>query len=288
MSIIGLYFLLSYFNKPYEDTYFFPIVILIILVCSLYAGVEIFTVKDDIGRMNTVFKFYIQAWILFSLGSSYLLWKIFSGIGLNFRNYNLQFKFWTILFLTMVFSISIYTFFGTKDRNDTRFNTNFISLDGMDYMKSTEYYFQDKKIDLVYDYLAIDWIKNNIEGSPTIIEGITDQYQWGNRISVYTGLPSVVGWDWHQRQQRVEYAYSVTSRRSDVQRFYHSTLPRTAIEIINKYDIKYVFVGQLEGSQYTNAGLEKFEEMESIGLVKIYPDEMINYETPVRIYKYID
>ena len=288
ISIIGLYFLLSYFNKPYEDTYFFPITILIILVYSLYSGVEIFTVKDDIGRMNTVFKFYIQAWILISIGSAYLLWKIFSGIGFNFKNYNFTLKLWTVFLLMMVFSISIYTFYGSKDRNDTRFNTNFISLDGMEYMKSTEYYFQDKKIDLMYDYLAIDWIKNNIEGSPTIIEGITDQYQWGNRISVYTGLPSVVGWDWHQRQQRVEYAYSVTSRRSDVQRFYHSTLPRTAIEIINKYDIKYVFVGQLEESLYTNAGLEKFDEMESIGLVKIYPDEMINYETPVRIYKYID
>ncbi len=288
ISIILLYYLLTYLNKSHEDTYFFPITILLILGFSLSAGVEIFTVKDDIGRMNTVFKFYIQAWILFSLASSYLLWKMFSSLGFNFRNYNFHFKLWSIFLLIMLLSVSIYTFYGSKNRNETRFDTNFISLDGMEYMKSTEYYFQDKKIDLMYDYLAIEWINNNIKGSHTIIEGITDQYQWGNRISIYTGLPSVVGWDWHQRQQRVGYAYSVTSRRSDVQRFYHSTLPRTALEIIDKYHIKYVIVGQLEEVLYTNAGLEKFEEMESLGLVKIYPNEMIDYETPLRIYEYID
>ena len=286
VSIILFYFVLSYFNKSYRDTYFFPITIVLILGFALSGGVEIFTVKDDIGRMNTVFKFYLQAWILFSLASSYFLWKIFSKIGFNFRNYHFLFKSWAICLLIMIFSVSIYTFYGTIDRNQTRFNTNFVSLDGMEYMKSTEYYFQGEKIDLMYDYLAIQWINNNIAGSPTIIEGITDQYQWGNRISIYTGLPSVVGWDWHQRQQRVDYAYTVTSRRSDVQRFYHSTLPRTALEIIDKYDIKYVVVGQLEEYLYTNAGLEKFEEME--GLVKIYPDELINYETPLRIYEYID
>ncbi|MFL2665505.1 MAG: DUF2298 domain-containing protein [Dehalococcoidia bacterium] len=288
VSIIIIYFLLSHHNKSYKDTYFLPITILLIFGFALSAGVEIFTVKDDIGRMNTVFKFYIQAWILFSLASSYFLWKIFSYIGFNFGSYTSKIKIWAILLLIMIFSISIYTLYGTKDRNQTRFNTNFISLDGMEYMKSAEYYFEDKKIDLIYDYMAIEWIKKNIDGSPTIIEGITDQYQWGNRISIYTGLPSVVGWDWHQRQQRVEYAYSVTSRRSDVQRFYHSTLPRTAIEIIDKYDIKYVIVGELEEHLYTNAGLEKFEKMQSQGLIKIYPNDMINYETPVRIYKYID
>ena len=39
-------------------------------------GVEFVLIQDDIGRMNTLFKFYIQVWALLALASACILWRL--------------------------------------------------------------------------------------------------------------------------------------------------------------------------------------------------------------------
>ena len=59
-----------------------------------------------------------------------------------------------------------------------------------------------QEISLSSDYAAILWMQDNIQGSPVILEGLGyREYLWANRVSIYTGLPSVVGWRWHEVQQ---------------------------------------------------------------------------------------
>ncbi len=55
-------------------------------------------------------------------------------------------------------------------------------------------------INLKYDYAAMLFMQDQIKGSPVIVEGNTQEYRWGSRFSIYTGLPSVIGWSWHVRQ----------------------------------------------------------------------------------------
>ena len=46
---------------------------------SIVIGVDIYRVEGDIDRMNTVFKFYLQVWVLLALASAYMLWRLWHG-----------------------------------------------------------------------------------------------------------------------------------------------------------------------------------------------------------------
>ena len=262
---------------------------MVVMAMALAAGVDMFTVKDDIGRMNTVFKFYLQAWVLLAMASAYFLWFLADAGKLSLRNLRGPRGVWLGLLALLVVGVMIYPVLGTRDRNSERFEFSGLGLDGMAYMEAVTYVDQEGPLTLKYDFDAIRWMQENIEGSPVIIEGISDQYRWGNRVSIYTGLPAVIGWDWHQRQQRVGYADTVTNRRIEIDRFFHTTLRQTAIALLDKYNVKYVYIGEMELAKYPENGLEKFGKMDINGLIPVYPTaEMIadGIDTPIVIYEY--
>ncbi len=97
------------------------------------------------------------------------------------------------------------------------------------------------------DYLAIRWMQENVKGSPVIVEAHTVEYQWGNRFTIYTGLPSVIGWRWHQSQQRGLVADQwIWDRVDAVGRLLQHTRHERTLAFLQKYDVKYIIVGQLE------------------------------------------
>jgi uncharacterized membrane protein len=259
----------------------------VVMAMALAIGVDIFTVKDDIGRMNTVFKFYLQAWVLLGIASAYFLWVLADARKLSLSGVRPGRGIWMGLLAILVVGVMVYPILGTRDRNSTRFDMSGLGLDGMAYMESVTYQNDGTPLTLKYDLEAIEWMQENVEGSPVIIEGLTDLYRWGNRVSIYTGLPAVIGWDWHQRQQRVKYASSVSERRDEVDSFYDTPLRSSALKILNKYQVKYVYIGELERAKYGTAGIAKFKSMVADGLVQVYPENGSDMETPVVIYKYV-
>ena len=99
------------------------------------------------------------------------------------------------------------------------------------------------------------WLRRNVKGSPIVLEANTPTYRWGGRVSIHTGLPSVVGWQWHQEQQRWDYRQMVAPRIRDVERIYSTQDTLVAMELLRKYGVKYVYVGQLEKSYYPSEGI---------------------------------
>jgi uncharacterized membrane protein len=129
----------------------------------------------------------------------------------------------------------------------------------MSYMQYSTYWDQEK-LDLSKDFRAIRWMQDNIKGSPVIVEGNTPEYRWGTRYTIYTGLPGVVGWNWHQRQQRALFpAEWVSSRIQEVTNFYNTRDVLAARAFLTKYAVHYIVVGQMEHSMYNSEGLAKFE-----------------------------
>jgi uncharacterized membrane protein len=155
------------------------------------------------------------------------------------------------------------------------------TLDGMAFMKTATYYDLDTRLDLSQDYQAIRWMQDQIEGSPVIVEANQVEYHWGTRYTVYTGLPGVVGWNWHQRQQRTLTPHEwVYSRVDDVNDFYDNPDLEKAKDFLERYQVSYIVVGQLERAKYQPEGIAKFKAGEGrLWQVVYQSDQTVIYQT---------
>jgi YYY domain-containing protein len=223
--------------------------------------VELIVLVGDIGRMNTVFKFYLQAWTLLTIsGAAGFVWLL-QPIAIEWPKRRQ--RIWQSLLYLLVGGAAMFTIMAGLDKVTDRMNEYTPqSLDGMTYMAYSSYPDQGVNMDLRQDYEAIHWMQDNIIGSPVIVEANIPEYRWGSRFTINTGLPSVVGWNWHQRQQRTVTASNVVQERVDATGYFYNTSNRIdTLEYLDKYDVKYIVVGQLEKAYYNAAGIAKFEEM---------------------------
>jgi YYY domain-containing protein len=223
----------------------------------LTLAVELIVLVGDIGRMNTVFKFYLQAWTLLAISSAFAFIVVFPR-RIEWPNWlNTS---WQVVVSVLIFCAALFPLLATTDKiNDRISPTAPHTLDGAAYMKSAVYNDGGVDINLNEDYEAIQWMLQNVKGSPVIVEANTVEYRWGSRFTIYTGLPGVVGWNWHQRQQRsVVSSEVVTNRVEEIKQFYLTTDREEARKFLQKYNVHYVIVGQLENLYYSGSGLNKF------------------------------
>ena len=243
----------------------------------LAMGLDVFRVEGDIDRMNSVFKFYLHVWVLLALAAAYLLWRMSYGRGLRLPS-GWPGRAWTAGLLILLAAAAVYPVLGTRDRLRDRFDgaVTPLALDGTAFMEDAVYWGQGAPIALSDDLQAIRWLKgatdgeSNVEGSPVVLEAQTPSYRWGGRISVHTGLPGIVGWAWHQTQQRFGYRLEVERRIQDVDNIYETTSSEEALEMLRRYNVEYVYVGELERLYYPPNGLAKFEDGLDGALERVY------------------
>jgi uncharacterized membrane protein len=97
------------------------------------------------------------------------------------------------------------------------------------------------------------------------VEANTVEYRWGNRFTIYTGLPGVLGWNWHQRQQRGFLDYNgIADRLTEIPYFYQTESITDAVTFLSKYQVSYIIVGQEERAYYPGPGLDKFVTYEGV------------------------
>jgi uncharacterized membrane protein len=152
---------------------------------------------------------------------------------------------WGALTVTIIAAALVYTVAATFERTGGFTNTR-----RMDGFVNVQTQYPD-------EYNAIRWLNDNVSGAPVILEAVGDGYTDYARISSRTGLPTVLGWPGHERTWRGS-EKPFAGRQDDVARAYVSTSPGEAKEILDKYDVEYVYVGRLEKEKYGEVGLAKF------------------------------
>ncbi|MRS04712.1 hypothetical protein EG832_16070, partial [bacterium] len=206
--------------------------------------VEFVVLKGDVGRSNMVFRMYIEAWFYFGISGALALTLLLSGIKKWPQWLSIP---WVVILVLLVIGSLSYPYLATGQRIADRW-PNITNppktLDGMAFMLGEAYgsapaIYDDegKLLDIRQDYAAIQYMQDNIQGSPVIVEGNTVEYKWGSRFSVQTGLPSVIGWSWHTRQHNSLIDGSVITKRIDeVAEFYNTVDLESARKFITKYD----------------------------------------------------
>jgi len=210
-----------------------PFLLAMILIGGLLVlGPEFVYLRDGFGnRMNTVFKFYYQAWMLWSLVSAYALAVIFS-----------QSRDWTtwaarvVLVGVLVMGLA-YPWFSLPSRVN-RFQSEQPTLDAAAYL--ARYTPEDAAV--------IEFLRGQPNG--VVAEAATrDSYTEYARIATHSGLQNVVGWGWHQWQWRGS-DRETAGRFEDLRILYETPSWTQASEILARYNIRYVVVGGLEQRTY--------------------------------------
>jgi len=212
-------------------------------------GSELFYVVDFwswFPRMNTVFRFYYQAWVLFAIAAAFSLyylhshWRVSSTAGGMARA-----AWWGVLTLLVIGAI-LYPLTATPNRT-SGFSAD-LTLNGMAYIERSN----------PPEAEAIAWLNSEVKGAPVIVEAAGNSYTMYGRVAALTGLPTVLGWEEvHEKVWRLDcIECDFTTRRDDVGLIYQSTSLEQVKALFDKYDVGYVYVGDLERYKY-GAGLEQ-------------------------------
>jgi YYY domain-containing protein len=250
---------------------------------ALTLAVEYVVLKGDIGRMNTVFKFYLQVWVMLAVAAAAGLawiveWLRQADLGMR--------RVWLGAFGVLLACCLLYPIFATRARVEDRFVKLPPTVDGMAYMDKAVYQDQGRSFELRFERDAINWMRENVKGSPVILEGNAPEYRWGARFSIYTGLPAVIGWNWHQRQQRSIYTQPIVENRiADVAQMYNTPDPNQALQMMRQYDVQYVIVGELERAYYQPDGLAKFDRMVGQSLDLVYENPQVKVYAVKRLVR---
>lgn len=237
--------------------------------------VEFFTLSGDIGRMNMVFKFYYQVW--------WILAVITGGIMVSAWNRGKMHQ--RLGFAFICISIGglslLYTFTAVPAKIQDRFwQTKQRGLDGLAYLEDAQWFNHEKAewISLRSDEAGIEWLRKNARPGSVIMEAHLPEYHWGGRMSWHTGLPAVLGWNWHMRQQRPWPGGGdvVWRRAEDIQQFYMEATPG----IPRKYGVDYIISGELERVTYGDRHQKLLDHSEAFQLVFKQPGIRIYQPAP--------
>ncbi|HCG90690.1 MAG TPA: hypothetical protein DEZ08_02470 [Dehalococcoidia bacterium] len=266
MVLLIMYDLMS--NPLDKTSYKWIFLACVLMVYSLCIdfGVELIRYDNDIGRMNTLFKLYLQSWVISGVSTVALIYLFFKSFMNTRKNAT------TIVLAIGIFAVCscalMYPLFSVSARVSDRFVPTVLSLNGTTFFDKASHQEKNVEIDLSDDIAMIEWIQANIKGTPVIVEAVGDQYRWNSRISSYTGLPTVLGWPWHQMQQKSNIHPEISRRVFDVNLLYNTPDISIKLSVINKYGIDFIIIGQLEKIYYDQNSLNKFYLLEDQGFLE--------------------
>lgn len=201
---------------------------------ALAALPEVLAVKDSYGeamhRMNTVFKSYHGAAMIFGVATALLL-----PLALATRRAR-----WTIRGVLLVALAG--TLFHPVGAVVARFKFSGPSdLDGLLWMKR----------ETPGDFAAVAWLRKNAPLDAVVVEAVGGAYTDHARIGTHSGRPTLLGWTGHQGLWRGEKSgEEIGKREAEIRLVFTSSEELFVADALAKHRAAFVVVGPLERKDY--------------------------------------
>lgn len=186
------------------------------------------------ARANTMFKLTYQAYIMFGMTMAYIIFRM---LVISYRKFlkaaagiALVCLIWTFGY----FGNSVDSWFG-----EVKDPSKYQGLNATAFLET----------DFPEDAAGIRWLKKNIKGSPVVLEANGDSYTQYERVSAMTGLPTVLGWYVHEWLWRNDVA-DLNTKSGDIELIYTSKDEKQVKDLLEKYNISYIFTGACEREKY--------------------------------------
>lgn len=259
---------------------------LIALGAVITLGTDIVYLRDVFeNRMNTVFKFYYQTWVLWAIVGAYATWWLvglpitrllraraaeresggYAPRSLGDTLGLVTAPLWAIGMVVLIGLGLIYTVYGPQSKIRESYGApgpegyQLRGLDGVSYLPAA-------------DLAGIMWLRD--QAAPGVVVeapgGEYNVYSYAGRVSAVSGLPTLISWSGHESQWRggqPEALGQLGQRRTDMDQIYASTDVTQTRQLMDKYDVRYVFIGSIEKGEVDadqnlrhayGAGLTKF------------------------------
>jgi YYY domain-containing protein len=247
--------------------------LLVMIGFLLILGCEVFYVRDlfsgALYRMNSIFKYHYQVWMLFSIAAGpFLKWLL----------ENLWPK-WAIWKKSLWAGVAGLAFLGAFMYPVLAFSAR-MGATANDVITMNGSIFYEHLFPA--DYQAAEWIKTNIKPvagkAPVILEAWGGSYaptidKSGGRLATLTGYPTLLGWDFHEVQWRGSGDKAVirggspddtiVRRQGDIDAIYTSADLNQTRDLLKKYGVDYVYVGDVERQKYKDhpENMGKFSQL---------------------------
>ncbi len=232
---------------------------LVCLAALLLAACEVVYIRDFYGgalrRMNTVFKLYYQAWLLFAAGGSLVSFWLYRTLRARRVLPGGTPQYAAFLGLGALLLVAALHFPVKVTLLRTNSFQNPSTLNGMEWMRRFH----------ADDYAAAEWLRQDgataAQPAPVVLEATGGAYSEFARMATQTGFPTVLGWDQHERLWRgAAINPEVDRRKADVDAIYTAPTLDAAKPLLDKYGVTYIVVGYLEQQKHgATGGLAKFD-----------------------------